>query len=55
MNVHKYGSPAPYVPNNRTDKRWQKKQKYAKPLGERPEAKMTAEDFFKAAEILKRK
>ena len=25
MNVRKYGSPAAYVPNNKADKRWQKK------------------------------
>lgn len=25
MNVRKYGHPAAYVPNNKADKRWQKK------------------------------
>ena len=55
MNVRKYGSPAPYVPNNKADKRWKKKQKYAKPLGERPETKMKMDDVMAAMEWLKKK
>jgi len=41
MNVRKYGSPAAYVPNNKADKRWQKKSAADRRALERKKRKPT--------------